>query len=82
MAKFDIKALIEKHTKDGVVNHEAVNEELQNQVNGIVAKAKPNMEELTAQIKKEVAPEIQKELFQAAGLTNVVTERFHFEVSY
>lgn len=57
MAKFDIKKLIEKHTKDDEINYEAINEEVNNQANDIIAKQKPNTEALKEEAKQEFLKE-------------------------
>lgn len=55
----DIKAIIEKHTdEEGVVDYAALEEAVNSEINGIVAKNKPDTEKLKQELHGEVAKSI------------------------
>lgn len=55
----DLKALLEQHTnEDGQIDYDVVQEAVNEEINNIVAKNKPNTEKLKEELKSEVAKEI------------------------
>ena len=67
MAKFNIEAVIKKHTTDGKVDYTKVNEELQADTNAIVAKNTPDKDKLKAEARDSVA----KEVIEGLGIKGV-----------
>lgn len=55
----DLKALLKQHTtEDGQIDYDGVQEAVNEEINNIVAKNKPNTEKLKEELKSEVAKEI------------------------
>ena len=61
MSKFDIKNLIEKHTKEDVVDYEAVNKAVTEQSNGINAKTESKFKKDVEQAESNAIVEFLKE---------------------
>lgn len=61
----DIKSFIEKHTnEEGVIDYEAVEEAINGEINGIVAKNKPD----TDKLKQELHGEVAKSIISGLGI--------------
>jgi len=75
---YDIKKLIEKYTVEGVLNEQDANNDLQNQLNGILAKNKPNEEDMKTKFKSEFENDIFKGL-GIEGITNTEQFKTHVE---
>lgn len=61
----DIKAIIEKHTnEEGVIDYEALEEVVNGEINGIVAKNKPD----TDKLKQELHGEVAKSIISGLGI--------------
>lgn len=70
MAIKNIEKLMKKHTKEGVVDFAAVEAAVNEQVNGIVMKNKPDMDKIKSDVKNEAINEFVGDL----GLENIKTQ--------